>query len=128
MLRIPIHLEQDQGGGLVFDGKVIQSPLISDRIISKPATFVPELFSEIITEHEHLFDSSLIHNVTLDLVANEIESSFKLDISNGHTSIINQRNGAFTLVNPSIVINSKSVQITWPISVDWSTDDVDEVR
>ena len=31
-------------------------------------------------------------------------------------------------MNPSFVINSKSVQITWPISVDWSIDDVDEVR
>ena len=29
-------------------------------------------------------------------------------------------------MNPSFVINSKSVQITWPISVDWSIDDVDD--
>jgi len=128
LLRIPIHLEQDQGGGLILDGKIIQSPLISDQIISHPTTFVPELISEIITEHEHLFDSSLIHNVTLDIITDGLNSSFRLDISNGQPTIIHQSNGPFTLVNPSFVVNSKSVQITWPISVDWSIDDVDEVR
>ena len=130
LLRIPVHLEQEQGGGLIFDGKVIQSPLISDEIVSHPTTFVPEIISEIVSEHEHLFDSSLIHNVTLDFVIEGIESvsSFHLDISNGQPVIINESGGPFTLVNPRIAIHEKSVQITWPISVDWSIDDVDEVR
>ena len=129
-LRIPVHLEQEQGGGLNFDGKVIQSPLISDKIISHPTTLVPEIISEIVTEHEHLFDSSLIHNITLDFGIDGIESdySFKLDVSTGIPVIINETGGPFTLVNPSIVVGDKAVQITWPISVDWSIDDADEVR
>ncbi len=49
LLRIPVHLHQGIGGGLNFDGKVIQEPLISDRVLVHPTTFVPEITSEILS-------------------------------------------------------------------------------
>ena len=130
LLRIPVHLEQAQGGGLIFDGKVIQSPLISDYVLSHPTTFVPEIVSEIVTEHEHLFDSSLIHKVTLNFEIDGLEPnpSFQLDVSGGQPIITNQSGGPFNLLTPSLVITERTVRVTWPISIDWSIDDSDEVR
>ena len=129
LLRIPVHLHQGIGGGLNFDGKVIQEPLISDRVLVHPTTFVPEITSEIVTEHDHLSTSSLIEKVNLQFVIEGMESNptFELDISGGQPIIINESGGPFSLSNPSIIIGEKSVQITWPISIDWSIDDVDEV-
>ena len=129
LLRIPVHLSQGIGGGLIFDGKVIQNPLITDRVLSHPTTFVPEITSEIVTEHEHLFDSSLIEKVNLHFEVEGLQSnpSFQLDISGGQPIIINELGGPFSLSSPSMIIDEKSVRITWPINVDWSINDVDEV-
>ena len=120
---------QGRGGGLNFDGKVIQEPLISDRVLVHPTTFVPEITSEIVTEHDHLSSSSLIEKVNLQFVIEgmEINPTFELDISVEQPVIVNESGGPFSLSNPSIIFGEKSVQITWPISVDWSIDDVDEV-
>ena len=128
-LPIPVQVKQEDGGGLILDGHVIQSPLMTDEILLNPTTIVPGISFDIVTEHHHLFDVDEINRIHLELHMSGISPrpSFILNPLVPE-SVQTIESSGFTIGSPSVEHRPFSYRITWPLTMDWSLDDAEWVK
>ena len=128
-LAIPVQIIQEENGGLILDGHVIQSPLMTDEILLHPTTIVPDTEFEIVTEHHHLFDVDEIDRIRLELDISGIESrpSFVLDPM-ATASIQTIDSAGFTIDTPIVERRAYSYRVTWPLTMDWGLNDAEWVK